>query len=411
MKIIFVRAIDPNVNDMIKPLADQGVMIFAIASAVIAGNAYYIHPIIGIVAESFGVTSGMAGLVPALNQLALALGILFLLPLADFTSNRRIVEICLVAQLFALFAMAVATDFYVFLAASTVLGFFTITPYLLPAYVSKRVDAGRLGYVTALLTTGVIAGVQVSRFGAGIVAEYLGWRIVYWVAALLMTLSSIALPLLMDSERFVRQKRMSYPKLLGSLFALAVAHPAVLISGIIQSINFGIFMVIWIGIGLHLTSDGMGHGSDLVGGLSAFSAIAVFFTPAAGWCIDRLGPERARVIAGIGQFLGVLTLALSHSTWWYLLFPIALSSILGPVVDIAGRTTGLRQPAEVRTRLMSLYITLMFVGGGVGSFGAALLYEILGWTGVVLFAGVLSAMVCVISIQQLVSITKSGMAE
>ena len=48
----------------------------AFAAAVVTANAYYIHPIIGEVAEHFGVTEARIGIVPALNQIALAIGIL-----------------------------------------------------------------------------------------------------------------------------------------------------------------------------------------------------------------------------------------------------------------------------------------------------------------------------------------------
>lgn len=62
----------------------------AVTTAVVTANAFCIHPIIGEVARGFGIDATTIGLVPALNQLALALGILLLLPLGDFLSNRRL---------------------------------------------------------------------------------------------------------------------------------------------------------------------------------------------------------------------------------------------------------------------------------------------------------------------------------
>ncbi|HSM54216.1 MAG TPA: MFS transporter, partial [Erythrobacter sp.] len=53
----------------------------AATTAVVTANAYYIHPIIGEVARTFGVDHAAIGIVPALNQVALALGIFLLLPL------------------------------------------------------------------------------------------------------------------------------------------------------------------------------------------------------------------------------------------------------------------------------------------------------------------------------------------
>ncbi|CAN0604013.1 unnamed protein product, partial [Ectocarpus sp. 12 AP-2014] len=79
----------------------------------------------------------MVGIVPALNQVSLALGVLLLLPLGDRVSNRRLAVSCMGAQVLALLIMAQVDDFRLFVVASSLLGFFTITPYLLPAYTSK----------------------------------------------------------------------------------------------------------------------------------------------------------------------------------------------------------------------------------------------------------------------------------
>ncbi|MEM8490068.1 MAG: MFS transporter [Pseudomonadota bacterium] len=383
-------------------LDNLGIFLLAVASAFVTANAYYIHPIIGRVAESFEVSKGLVGVVPALNQFALALGVLLLLPLGDRMSNRRLVAVCLSAQTLALLCMAVVETFSVFVVASTVLGFFTITPYLLPAYASKRVEPANLGFVTAVLTAGVIAGVQLSRLGSGVIAEYLGWRVVYFVATALMTCSAVALPLLMKGEgpRDNQETLPSYGALLRSLARLSSKYRSVVISGVIQGLNFGIFIATWMGIGLHLTSERMNLGTDIVGYLAAFSGIAILFTPFAGRYADRLGPEKARVFAAWGQLLGISTFMLAGSTWWYLLLPIWLIALVSPVIDISGRIIGLRQPAEVRTRMMSLYITLMFVGGSIGSWSGTLAYDSAGWSGTVILICCMSAVVCLLSMQQ-----------
>ena len=79
------------------------------AVAVVAANAYYFHPIIGIVVRDFAVDAATIGLVPALNQIALALGILLLLPLGDRVSNRKLATIFATGQLAGLIVMVLAT--------------------------------------------------------------------------------------------------------------------------------------------------------------------------------------------------------------------------------------------------------------------------------------------------------------
>lgn len=388
-------------DSKLRQLGTREVVLLAAAGTIVTANAYYIHPIIGPVADSFQVGYGLVGLVPALNQIALAFGVLFLLPLGDRMSNRRLAVLCIAAQVVALALMATVQDFRLFVAASSLLGFFTITPYLLPAYTSKRVPIERLGFVTAILTTGVIAGVQLSRVTSGVMGELLGWRSVYWMAAGLMALSMIVLPMLMDTDKVPdTAKRESYGQLMGSLIRLATEHPRVMTSGVIQGLGFSAFLSCWLGIGLHLTSAELNLGTDTVGYLAAFSGIGLLMTPRLGRWADRFGAEQARLRMAVINFCGILTLGLVQLHWLFLLLPIGVMSIAGPMVDVTGRMTSLNKPPAVRTRLMTLYVTLMFLGGGMGSWSGAIAYDLGGWWGTVILTSFFAGLVCIMSWRQ-----------
>lgn len=206
----------------------------AITGATVA-NAYYIHPIIADIGPDFGVGAAGIGMVPAANQIALALGIFLLLPLGDRYPARRLSLILSAAQAAALFLMAWAESFAVFVAGSTLLGFFTIVPYLMPSYASKRVAADKLGSVTATLTAGIIVGILIARVGAGIVAEFFDWRIVYWIAGAIMIGVTLAVPLFLEPRRTEPDpaKQQPYWSLVFSTITLMRAHPLVIRSGLI----------------------------------------------------------------------------------------------------------------------------------------------------------------------------------
>ncbi len=363
------------------PLSAFQITLLTVASAVVVANAYYIHPIISLVAKDFGISEGMIGIVPALNQLALAAGILLMLPLGDLISNKKLTTIFVAMQAVAVICMAFAPVFYIFLIASTVLGFVTIIPYLLPAYASKRVPVERLGYVTALLTTGVIIGILVARAGAGIIAEHFGWRPVYYIASLLMLAVSVALPLSMEAgERKTEALSFSrYLGLIGSISVIIRKHPEIILSGAIQGLGFGAFLAIWMGLGLHLPSEEMGYGVDTVGYLALLAIVSMLTTPRFGKWADGFGARRARtVLAGLQLFAIVLFAFVGHSLW-LLIIPIFMTNMFGPSIDVTSRMTFLSQAPEIRTRLMTVYIVLMFVGGGLGSWAGTVSYAWGGW--------------------------------
>lgn len=381
-------------------LSGTEVLLLSLVSAVVTANAYYIHPIIGRVAEDFGVSAAMIGAVPALNQIALALGIFLLLPLGDSMSNRRLVSIVVAGQCVGILLMALAEDFALFVAGSTLLGFFTIAPYLLPAYTSKHVEADRLGYATALLTTGVIAGILFARAGGGVVAEYLGWRTIYYIAAGLMIAISLALPVLMNRQpKTATGARPRYHALVFSTLPVIRQHPDIIVSGIIQGANFGIFLAVWLGLGLYLTGPQMGYGVDVVGYLAGLTILNLLTTPRLGAWADRIGARRARLYFAGAQAAGVfLLLFLSHNVW-LLIIPIIAMNIPGPMIDVTGRMTFLSQAPEIRTRLMTVYIVLMFAGGGIASWLGTAAYSLYGWYGNVAVALLLSMLVVFLSWQ------------
>ena len=367
-----------------------------VAVAVVTANAYYIHPIIGDVADHFGVSHARIGLVPALNQLALAVGIFLLLPLGDRISNRRLTIMFAAGQTASLALMTLAGSFALFVFGSTLLGFFTIAPYLLPAYASKRVAPERLGQVMALLTAGVILGILIARVGAGVIAEYIDWRAVYWIATALMLAVTIALPRLMEGGERDAAGREGYGALLLTVFPLIRDYREILVSGAIQALNFGQFIALWLALALHLTSSEMGYGTDTVGYLAGIAAVSIFSTPRLGRWADEVGSRTARAIFAAVQLFGVLLLWPLGGAVITLLIPLILANLVGPGIDVTGRMTFLTLRPDLRTRLTTIYVVLMFIGGGLGSYAGTAAYDAIGWAGtcilLAIFSSVLTAL-------------------
>jgi len=373
-------------------------MLLAAVNGATVANAYYIHPIIAEVAQGFAIDASSIGRVPAFNQLALALGIFLLLPLGDRFGSRSLCLVFVAAQAAMLAAMAYAQSFHLFLAASTGLGFVTIVPYLLPAYVSRRVPAHQLGQSTAILTTGMIFGILVARVGAGIITEMFGWRPVYLIAAGFMVIVTLLLPIVMEpARRRPDEPQEPYLRLLISVPVLLRQHREVILSGAIQALNFGTFIAVWLGLALHLTSERMGYGVDVVGYLAGFAVVSLFATPRLGRWADHIGPRKARFRMALLQVAASAMLLLFGNSLWLLIIPIILSNAIGPTIDVTSRMTFLSLDPQIRTRLMTGFIVMMFTGGGLASWASTLSFELAGWEGNALLALAMtsvSAMLC-----------------
>lgn len=371
----------------------------AVTVAAVTANAYYIHPIIGEVAHDFGVSEARIGIVPALNQLALALGIFLLLPLGDRYSNRNLCLAFVALQTAFMFGMVLAESFALFTLGSTLLGFVTIAPYLIPAFASKRVAPDRLGQVTALLTAGVIFGILIARVGAGVVAEQFGWRTVYWCAFAVMAMTTLFLPVTMRSEAATSKRPSgSYVGLLASVFVLARQNRDMMISALIQGLNFATFTASWLALALHLTSAELGYGVDTVGYLAGIAAVSIITTPRLGRWADRVGPRRARLITALVQAAGIILFYPLGFSVWTLIIPLVIVNMVGPTIDVTGRMTFLSLEPEIRTRLTTSYIVVMFLGGALGSILGTAVYDGAGWLGTCAMLLAMSALVVGLSL-------------
>jgi predicted MFS family arabinose efflux permease len=368
-------------------ISELRLFLFALSSAAVVANGYYLHPLITPVAEEFGVSGATVGLAPALNQIALALGILLLLPLGDRINNRKLVTIFVIGQFLAMLAMALSASFLLFAAASSLLGFVTIAPYLLPAYVTQRVAPERMGHVTGIMAAGVTLGILGSRVGGGLLGHYFGWRSAYWVGVASMGMLMVLLPLIMERKRDEKPSGTEpprYAELLRSLWPIMKSLPEVPLGGLIQALSFGLFLALWLAIGLHLPRNG--YGVDTVGYLAIIAIVNVLGSPYAGRFADRIGAERARIYFSLAQLVGVCLLPFAGDNLWLLVIAVVFNSIGGASVDICSRTILFSRAPEIRTRLMTIYIVIMFIGGGISSWLGAATYEYAGWLGISIMA-------------------------
>jgi predicted MFS family arabinose efflux permease len=184
--------------------------------------------------------------------------------------------------------------------------------------------------------------------------------------------------------------RTPYLPLVLSVFPLIRQHREILISGAIQALGFAQFIALWLALALYLTSPEMGYGTDDVGYLAALAAVSIFSTPRLGRWADRTGPRKARLVFALFQLAGISLLWFLSSSIWLITVPLLLINLVGPGIDVTGRMTFLSLQPDLRTRLTTIYVVMMFVGGGLGSLAGTWVYDTHGWGGTCILLAVMS---------------------
>ncbi|GLK89970.1 MFS transporter [Pseudomonas turukhanskensis] len=359
------------------------VLLFAFCCGAIVANIYYAQPIIDMIAPDIGLSSSSASLIVSLTQIGYALGLLFLVPLADLLENRRLMMATLAVSALSLAAAGLTEHATAFFVVSALIGFSSVSvQMLIPLAAHLAPDATR-GRVVGSIMGGLLLGILLARPLSSLAADHFGWRAVFFAAGALMLVIIVVVRFTLPERQPAH--KASYLQLLVSLERLFRTENVLRRRSIYQALMFAAFSLFWTAVPLELTRE-LHLSQSQIALFALMGAMGAIAAPIAGRLADAGHTHRASWLA--------MTLAvLSFSSIWVLpghrLVALALTAVLLDFAVQMNMVLGQREvyalnPAE-RARLNALYMTSIFIGGAAGSIGASWLYDHGGWS---LIAGV-----------------------
>ena len=364
------------------------VMLLAFCCGAVVANLYYSQPIISLIAPSVGLSEEHASLIVSLTQLGYAVGLLFLVPLADLFENKKLViGFTLAAGLFLAIA-GFAQSAPIFLVASLCVGLSSVAVQMLVPLAAHMAPEKTRGQVVGNIMSGLLLGILLSRPISSILSEVLGWRGVFLSASVLMIVIAALVTVLMPAR--IPNHHISYARLIGSVFSLAKTFRVLRQRSLYQGLLFATFSMFWTIVPVELTR----HHGFTQAGVALFAlvgAVGAIAAPLAGRLADaghtRIGTLTALIVAPLAiliTFIPGLGYAGLVAAAVLLDFAVQLNMVLGQ------REVYELDP-QSRARLNAVYMTSIFAGGTVGSLVASPIYESFGWGGVattiVSFAG------------------------
>lgn len=365
------------------PQVSRGALIaMAAGCGITVGNIYFCQPLLDQMALQFGVPEHIAGLVAVAAQVGYALGLLFILPLADALNHRRLIRILLTLTAASLFAAAFSPAIPVLIAASLALSITTVVPQMLIPIASGLVPAAMRGRTIATLQTGLILGVLLSRTVSGSVAQATDtWRTSYVLAAVLTGGLALLLPRMIPQQA-AKAKRISYPALLRSLVPLLSMRPLWLSMGL-GFCSFAAFSAFWATLAFHLASPAFSFGPAMAGLLGLLGAPGGVLAPVAGRMSDKYGSFTVNAFALAALALTyVLSGTIGALSFLALVIAVNILDFGHQSGQVANQTRIFALGDDIRARLNTIYMVSVFAGGATGSFVGAYAWTIAGWTGV-----------------------------
>jgi predicted MFS family arabinose efflux permease len=350
----------------------------AAGAGLCVSSNYFCQPLLALFVQEFRITPAHAALLVTVTQLGYIAGLVFLVSLGDLVERRRLLLTCTALSAVLLAAMGLAPNFPALMGVAVLLGTTTVAAQILVPLSAHLAPPMRRGRVVSTVMSGLIIGILLARFAAGLVADLAGWRAVYLIAAALM--AYFCWTCRRRLPRVEPTTQGSYGALLASLLQLFAREPVLRRRGLLGGLGFGAFAAFWTAMAFMLkenwhASEGAIGAVALVGTIGAMSARFAGRLADAGW---------ARVSTGVFLLLVVVS--------WVLLFAgthSLLALVAGVVLlDLGLQGSHISNQSEVyrldpaaRSRITTVYMSMYFSGGALGSALTGPAYAAYGWTG------------------------------
>lgn len=351
----------------------------AAAAGFAAANVWYNQPMLGLIIRDLHASAGQVAMIPTATQIGFAAGILLLLPLGDRMDRKRLILRQLGWLTAALLAATFAPTAAALVAASVAIGAGACIAQQIVPFAAELAEPAMRGRAVGSVMTGLFTGILLGRVLSGAVAEHFGWRAMFGLAAVLAVGVGVLLAAALPRSR--PSVSSSYGGLMLSLVGLARHLPALRRAALVQAGLFGSFSAFWSVLALRLQAPPLLLGSDVAGLFGLLGVGGILAASVAGRLADRHG---TRIVVGGGIVLTALSWGV------FALLPGLAGLIAGLLVlDLGVQAAQIGNQAviyalapEARGRVNTIFMTVMFAGGALGSAAAGAAWLTGGWPAV-----------------------------
>lgn len=356
-------------------------------------NLYAPQALLPALAREFGVGAAEISHIMTAGTLAIALTAPFTGALADVLGRKRVIAAASIAVSVPMILISLAGGVQEIVLWRFIQGLLLPPIFVVAvAYIGDEWPPAEVPGVAGAYMTGASFGGFSGRIVPGVLADLIGWRLGFFVLAMLTLACAVAVARMLDREkRFVRSlgigasarqmlRHLRNPQLLG-----------------FYAVGFGVlfnFIVVFTYISFHLAAPPYNFSNTLLG--------AIFFTYLAGTASTFL---IGRAVARFGARRFVLGLVAVWACGAVLLLagpivPVILGLTLCAACGMlcqgvsTGAVTGAAK--EGRSSAVGLYVTSFYAGGSVGAFLPGLTWESAGWPAAVAMVLVMLAIMAAV---------------
>ena len=363
-----------------------------LAMAIIAGltvaNCYYNQPLLEMIRHDMGVSQHEANLITVVTQIGYALGLCLLIPMGDLYSRRRIIVANMTVAAIMAIIIAVAHKVWIVWGASLLLGACSVIPqFFIPIagqYSEEKHKSRNMGIVLSGLLTGILA----SRVVSGYVGEWLGWREMFFIAALVMILCMFLTLKIMPQikSNYVG----TYKGLMVSVFNIVKNNGRIRLYTVRAAFSFGSMMAIWSCLAFRLAQAPFFSGSEMVGTLGMCGIAGALVACGVGKLVNQWGIRKMSIYGACLQLVAWSVAYLFGDTFMGLVVAIILVDVGLQCLQLSNQSGCIQEIPQASNRANTIFMTTYFIGGSFGTYCAGLAWTHEGWMGVCAVGAILA---------------------
>ena len=174
-----------------------------------------------------------------------ATGLLLIAPLGDSVLRRPLILILCFASTALTFGLAFTTNFIAFEAISFILGVVTCASQVLAPLTADLAPEHRRASALSVLTGGVLLGILWARVMAGLIAQFVSWRVVYYTAIGIQAAITFVLYWTLPDYP-VKNTGLTYGRILFTMAKYAVTEPLLVQASLVSMVSMACFTNFWV---------------------------------------------------------------------------------------------------------------------------------------------------------------------
>lgn len=353
-----------------------------LTAALSIANLCYFQPMAELLQSDFGTTKFIANLATTLTQAGYTLGILFLVPTGDMFNRKKLMLVIYGFLLMGLIATALAPTITVVLGACLLVGVGVCAAQILVPMVSLLSKPENKSRNVGYMVSGILIGMLMSRVLSGFIGERWGWRTMFWIATAIIICCTLFVMWRMPNV--APTYKGSYKNLLLSILQLIRNEHDVAICAVRSGLVFGTFQAMWSTISFRMADAPFHAGADVVGMFGLCGIAGALVASGIGGMVHKVGTRNMNLFGASAVILAWLSMWLFQNHYWGMILGVVLIDGGVQACNVTNQTYMFSRVQTAVSRVNTVFMGCMFIGGSIGTFLAGAALDVMGWNGVCL---------------------------